>query len=241
MQTRSYTTGLAVSALVVGVYAFAARHDSELQRRVARKAHPVSDRAEVGRRPADPLPPDVDASGRLELPQIDRTESPVVEPECSPFDLLPVDEATKYGATRENLREWFEPLAQGVDWDAVEYDADLAGLWQDCRDSQAFRAFCVGYLDREIERWKQRESSVELWDEITPAAQWSRAQGLMTTEVTSALDAYERDVLDLIHSEGFDAEQSDDPESRWDLLRALGDASSPSWEAVLETLKRYSK
>ena len=175
--------------------------------------------------------------------------SPAVEPRSSleiflaanpgsPLSLLPPDEAAKYVPSRENFVAWNSTVTayQDVDFEAVEYDEELAHIWKLCKEHQALRAFCVKYQDRERERWAASLPSIALENELQPALSFIRAQFGDDAEVWSAINAHSHDVIEQIRGEGGAAAVRDDVGSRWALIRALSAAGRPSFDAVGEIL-----
>lgn len=160
----------------------------------------------------------------------------------SPLALLPLEEALRWRATKENLVSWFGtvPGFEDVRWDDVGYDAELATPWTICREQQALKAFVGGYLDRQLERWEQRLDPLSLTEELGPVRSGFMEKYTNSQDVWDALDALSVDALEHVHSEGYRATQRGSVESRWDLHAALREAGRPSWDAVVEILLRES-
>lgn len=161
----------------------------------------------------------------------------------SPLALLPIQEAAKYLATRENLVAWVASVEElgDIDLGAIKWTDDLQHLWGICQQEQALYAFVVQHSDRERRRWLDREQSVSLEAELQPVRQFMDRNLGNDSEVWRLASLFSDEVANKIRGEGENADDGDDEESRWDLFRALAQAGSPSFDAVVETLRTNTK
>lgn len=161
----------------------------------------------------------------------------------SPLALLTPEEAAKYVPTRENLVAWVESVDEldDIDLSAVEWTDDLQHLWGLCQQEQALYVFAVQHHDRELRRWRNREQSVSLEAELHPVRQFMDRNLGNDSEVWRLASLFSDEVANKIRGEGENADDGDDEESQWDLLRALAQAGSPSFDAVVETLRRQQR
>lgn len=156
----------------------------------------------------------------------------------SPLALLPLQEACKYRATRENLLAWIADVDElgDIDPESVEYSSELAYLWGICKEQQALNAYVDGYFARELGRWTVREEHVALSDELWSVGAFIE-RNLNTENVSLMVGLYSVDVLDQIHGDGFDAGKYEN-RGAWSALReTLLRAGSPSFDAVVTILR----
>jgi hypothetical protein len=161
----------------------------------------------------------------------------------SPLVLLPMQEAAKYLATRENLAVWVASVDElnDIDLGAIKWTDDLQHLWGICLQEQALYTFVVEHADRERQRWRDREQSVSLEAELHPVRQFMDRNLGNDSEVWRLVSLFSDEVATKIRGEGENADDGDDEESQWDLFRALAQAGSPSFDAVVETLRTNTK
>ncbi len=161
----------------------------------------------------------------------------------SPLALLPMQEAAKYLATRKNLAAWVASVDEldDIDLGSIEWTEDLQRLWGICQQEQALYTFVVEHADRERQRWRDREQSVSLEAELHPVRQFMDQNLGNDSEVWRLVSLFSDEVAAKIRGEGEDAGDGDDEESQWDLFRALAQAGSPSFDAVVETLRANTK
>ena len=160
----------------------------------------------------------------------------------SPLALLEPDEAAKWLPTRENLIGWYESMSPAppvafLNLPDVDYNEDLAHLWKLCREHQALRSFCIGYQDRELDRWAAGLPSVPLEEELRPTLGFMQEQYGFDEELWSLINAYSVEAVQQIRGEGERAARQTDSESKWELHEALCEASWPSSDAVFVILR----
>ncbi len=158
----------------------------------------------------------------------------------SPLGLLPPDEAARWMPTRENLVVWVTSVDEldDVDVDAIEWTDDLRYLWGVCREQMALYSFVVHYQDREVRRWHDKEQSVSFEAELMSVGRFMDRHIGNDPEVWRLTSLYTNEVSDKIRGEGEHAGDRGDVKSCWDLHAALVRAGAPSFDAMVELLRR---
>ena len=161
----------------------------------------------------------------------------------SPLKLLAADEAAKYLATRENFVAWNSTVDEyaHIDLEAIDYNEELAYLWQLCKEHQALRTFCMGYLSRELERWRAGASSVALEDELQPALSFIGAQFGDDAAVWDAVNAFSSDAIEQIRGEGEETDRLTNPRSRGRLNQSLVENGAAPFYAVRDVILKGPK
>lgn len=161
-------------------------------------------------------------------------------PAGSPFALVTLEDAEAWRATRANLIQWIESVDEldDIDVAAVEWTDDLAFVWGICREELALYSFVVGHSDRERVRWLNREQSVGLEAELAPCRSFMDRHVGNDSKIWSLVSDYSDEVANKIRSEGEDVEDGDQEASKWKLLRVLAEAGSPSFDAVVDLLRK---
>jgi len=161
--------------------------------------------------------------------------------QASPSSLLP---SAAWKGTRENFLAWYAdvPAVAEVDLESIPYDAELARLWELCREQQAFLSYCLAYQGREIERWRAGETSIAFEDELRPVYWFITDQFGDDPELWEAINVYSHEALEHVRKWGVDTDQRSRPESWnrvWEALRRS--KSKDPWNGVHAIILKGAK